>query len=61
MAQDVPSQKDSWPGVGAKNAEYSLLLGLLAVEGRAGSQESLSWVLEPSWLCAPGQTSLSLS
>lgn len=51
-AQDVLSQKDSWPGVEAKNAKSSLLLSLLAVGGRAGSQESLSWVLEPPH-CVP--------
>lgn len=41
MVQDVLSQKDSRAGMGAKNAKSSLLLSLLAVEGRVVSQESL--------------------
>lgn len=54
MAQDVLSQKDSWAGVGAKNAKSSFLLSLLAVGGGAESREPRSRVLEPSWLWAPG-------
>lgn len=55
MTRDILSQKYSWAGVGAKNAKSSLLLSLLAVEGGAGLQESLSRVPELSQLCALSQ------
>lgn len=65
MARDVLSLTDSWAGVGAKNAESSLFLSLLASEGGAGLQEPPSWVLEPSFMAmcpGPGNTPpLSLS
>lgn len=41
MAEDVLRQKDSRAGMGAKNAKSPLFLSLLAVEGRAGSQQPL--------------------
>ena len=55
VTRDILSQKDSWAGVGAKNAKSSLLLSLLAVERGVGLQESLSGVPEPSQLCALSQ------
>lgn len=65
MVRDVLVLTDSWAGVGAKNAQSSLLFSLLAVETGAEQQEPLSRVLEPSFMAVcpgPGNTpSLSLS